>query len=67
LRDPFKRVVQRIDAQLHPAPIVLAGDHHSVVQIEQERIINLQQQAGVHHHAVLFLQRLGECEEIVLL
>ncbi len=61
-RDAAQRVVERIDAQLRPAPILGVGHrrHHALVHIGQEGVVDLDVKPGVDDRFVFLMQRVGE-------
>ena len=70
LRDALERMVERLDPQLRPAPVVLdraAEREDRVVLVQQHRVVDLEQEAGVDDAPVLLVQRVGDGEDELLL
>ena len=67
---PVQRVVERVDAELRPAPVVLdraALREDRVVLVHQHGVVDLEQEAGVDDRRVLLVQRVGDREDELLL
>ena len=69
LRQPPKRVVERIDAQARPVAVIRERHrwHHLFVLIRDERVVDLQVEAGIDDGAIFGPERFGEAEQERLL
>ena len=69
LRDARERVVERLDAQRRPAPVVVdraADCEDRVVLVQEHRVVDLEQEAGVDDRPVLLVQRIRDREDELL-
>ncbi len=68
LRDSAQGVIERLDAQLGPLPILLrALLHQVVVHVGEHRIVYLHDETCLYDLQVLLTKRIGERKDVVAL